>query len=50
MGHVGQIQVWRGNVREGDDVADAVTRASFVVNLTGILFQRGDQSFEAIHA
>jgi NADH dehydrogenase len=49
MGQVGQIQLLRGNVRETNDVAAAIERANLVVNLAGILYQRGEQSFEAIH-
>ena len=50
MGHVGQIQLFRGNVREPEHVAAALAGAEFAINLTGILYQRGEQSFEAIHA
>jgi NADH dehydrogenase len=36
-------------VREIDQIAAAVHGAEAVVNLTGILYQRGEQSFEAVH-
>ena len=49
MGTVGQIALLRCNVRETDEVAAAVAGADAVINLTGILFQRGEQSFEAVH-
>jgi uncharacterized protein YbjT (DUF2867 family) len=49
MGHVGQIALVKCNVREADQVAAAVHGAEAVVNLTGILYQRGEQSFEAVH-
>src|SRR5690348_16935335 len=49
MGHVGQIQLFRGNVLEEDDIAAALAGAGLAINLTGILYQRGDQTFEAIH-
>jgi uncharacterized protein YbjT (DUF2867 family) len=49
MGHVGQIQLFKGNVREADQVADALKGARFVVNLTGVLVSRGEQSFETLH-
>jgi len=49
MGTVGQIALLRCNVREADEVAAAVAGADAVINLTGILFQRGEQSFEAVH-
>lgn len=49
MGNVGQIALVRCNVREIDQIAAAVHGAEAVVNLTGILYQRGEQSFEAVH-
>ena len=49
MGHVGQIDIVKCNVRDADQVAAAVHGAEAVVNLTGILYQRGAQSFEAVH-
>lgn len=49
MGHVGQIQLFRGNVLDEDQIAAALAGANLAVNLTGILYQRGDQTFEAIH-
>jgi NADH dehydrogenase len=36
-------------VREPEQVAAAVKGADTIVNLTGILYQRGEQSFEAVH-
>lgn len=49
MGHVGQIALVKCNVREPDEVAAAARGAEAIVNLTGILYQRGEQSFEAVH-
>ena len=49
MGTVGQIVLVRCNVREADEVAAAVAGADAVVNLTGILQQSGEQTFEAVH-
>src|SRR5258707_3918734 len=49
MGHVGQIALVKCNVRDPDNLAAAVAGAQAVVNLTGILYQRGEQSFEGIH-
>jgi NADH dehydrogenase len=49
MGHVGQIQLMRCNVREAGQLAEALEGAHAAVNLTGILFPRGEQTFEAIH-
>jgi NADH dehydrogenase len=49
MGHVGQIQLFRCNVRDPEQVAGALKGASAAINLTGLLSQRGGQSFRAIH-
>ncbi len=49
MGTVGQIVLLRCNVREADEVAAAVAGADAVINLTGILTPRGEQSFEGVH-
>ena len=50
MGHVGQIQLFRGDVHDDDRVAEALKGARLAVNLTGVLVSRGEQSFEAVHA
>lgn len=50
MGGVGQIHAVQGNVRYPDSIARAVEGADGVVNLVGILFKSGAQTFEAIHA
>jgi NADH dehydrogenase len=49
MGQVGQIQLFKGDVRNEESIAAALRGAHHIVNLTGILYQRGEQSFEAIH-
>lgn len=49
MGHVGQIALFKCNVRNAKQVAAAVHGASGVVNLTGILYSRGRQNFNAVH-
>ena len=49
MGQVGQIVTVKCNVDDPDQVASAVTGASAVINLTGINYERGGQSFEAVH-
>jgi NADH dehydrogenase len=49
MGHVGQIQLFKCNVLEQDQVAAAVERAGAVINLVGILNQTGGQGFEDVH-
>lgn len=50
MGHVGQIQLVRADVTDGDAVARALKGAAAAVNLVGILYESGKQRFEAIHA
>jgi NADH dehydrogenase len=49
-GAVGQIVPVFADVRDDASVAAAVAGAEAVVNLVGILFERGRQRFDAIHA
>lgn len=49
MGTVGQIQVVKCNARDAEQVAAALKGAQAAVNLTGLLYQRGAQSFEGLH-
>ena len=49
-GDVGQIVPLRADVTDDASVAAAVAGADTVVNLVGILYQRGRRSFRAIHA
>jgi uncharacterized protein YbjT (DUF2867 family) len=49
MGQVGQIQLFKADVNEPDQVAAALKGARFVVNLTGILSPGGGQSFDSLH-
>ena len=48
LGRVGQIHAVQANVRFPESVEAAMRDASAVVNLTGILFERGRQSFSAV--
>ena len=48
-GFPGQIQLFKGNVRDDDAVTRALEGADAVVSLMGVLFSRGEQSFEALH-
>jgi uncharacterized protein YbjT (DUF2867 family) len=48
-GHIGQIQLVKGNINHDEDVAQAVAGAGAVVNLSGVLFGHGEQGFEHIH-
>jgi uncharacterized protein YbjT (DUF2867 family) len=50
MGSVGQVQVVQANVRYRDSVRAAVHGADAVINLVGVLYESGHQSFEEIHA
>jgi uncharacterized protein YbjT (DUF2867 family) len=45
MGDVGQIQLVQANVRNAQSVARAMEGADGVVNLVGILFEKGKQTF-----
>ncbi len=49
MGDVGQVTPMAVSLRDRDAVAAAVAGADVVVNLVGILYESGRQSFEAIH-
>ena len=49
-GNVGQIEIRKTNVRDAADVAAAVHGADAVVNFVGVLYQRGHQSFDELHA
>src|SRR5437763_14235390 len=48
LGRVGQIHALQANVRYPASVDAATRDADAVVNLTGILFQRGRQRFDAV--
>ena len=49
-GHVGQVTPVAANIRNEASVRAAVSGASAVINLVGILFQSGPQRFDAVHA
>src|ERR1700761_6254830 len=50
MGKVGQIHAVQANLRFPQSVAAALRDADAAVNLVGILFERGNQRFDAIQA
>ncbi|MBS0278994.1 MAG: complex I NDUFA9 subunit family protein [Proteobacteria bacterium] len=50
MGTVGQIQLMKCNVNDADQVARAMQGADAVVNLVGVLYSRGKQTFDALQA
>src|SRR6185437_10907373 len=49
LGRVGQISPVQANLRNAESVAAAAQGADVVVNLVGILFERGRQRFNTIH-
>jgi uncharacterized protein YbjT (DUF2867 family) len=49
LGRVGQIHAVQANVRYPDSVAAAARHAEVVINLVGVLFERGQQRFPAVH-
>ncbi len=50
VGDVGQVQLMQANLRYPQSVARAVEGADAVINLVGILFESGRQTFDALHA
>ena len=48
LGRVGQIHAVQANVRYGRSVEAATRDADIVINLVGILFERGRQRFDAV--
>ena len=50
LGRVGQIHAVQANVRFAQSIEAAVRDADIVVNLVGILFERGRQRFDAVQA
>jgi uncharacterized protein YbjT (DUF2867 family) len=49
LGRVGQIHAVQSNVRYPDSIEAAVRDADIVINLVGILFERGRQAFDLVH-
>ena len=50
LGRVGQVHAVQANLRYPDSVQAAARGADVVINLVGILFERGRQRFKVIHA
>src|SRR5882757_9762058 len=50
LGRVGQIHAVQANVRHAGSVEAAVRDADIVVNLVGILYERGRQRFDTVQA
>ncbi len=49
MGDVGQITPIQANIRSSASVAAALAGSDAVVNLVGILYESGSQTFDAVH-
>lgn len=49
LGGVGQINPIQANVRNAASVSRAVQGSSAIINLVGLLYSRGKQSFDAVH-
>ncbi len=49
LGQVGQVTPMAVNVRDAAAVARAVENADAVINLVGILYERGRQNFKSLH-
>ena len=49
LGDVGQVQVVQANVRNPESIARALDGAQACINLVGVLYQAGRQTFQAIH-
>lgn len=50
LGRVGQIHAVQANLRHPASVEAAVRDSAVVINLVGLLFERGRQRFAAVHA
>jgi NADH dehydrogenase len=50
LGRVGQIHAVQANLRNPGSVEAAARDADAIVNLVGVLFERGRQRFETVHA
>src|SRR4029450_7413952 len=50
FGPGGQIHAVQANVRHPASVEAAAREADVVINLVGILFERGRQKFDAVHS
>jgi len=49
MGDVGQVEVVQANIRDAGSVIRAVQGADAVINLVGLLYETGRQTFQAVH-
>ena len=49
MGDVGQVEVVQANIRDAASVQRAVEGADAVINLVGLLYETGRQTFQSVH-
>lgn len=49
MGNVGQVHPIQANIRDDASIFRAIADSDCVINLAGVMFPRGRQSFQAIH-
>lgn len=49
LGEVGQITPIQASLLNEDEISRAIQGADVVINLVGILYEKGSQTFEAIH-
>jgi NADH dehydrogenase len=49
LGRVGQVHAVQANLRHPASIEAAVRDSAVVINLVGILYERGRQSFDAVH-
>ena len=49
MGRVGQIQIVKAHVQDDEAVRSALKGADAAINLIGVLYQSGNQRFDAVH-
>ena len=48
-GNTGQIEIVQGNLRYPDSIENVLSHADGVVNLVGLLYEKGTQNFKNIH-
>lgn len=49
MGNVGQIKLVPTNIRDEASLKELIQDSDIVINLVGILYEKGKQTFEAVH-
>ena len=49
IGAVGQVQLVQANLRDEPSIRRAINGADAVVNMVAVLYEKGAQSFEALH-